>query len=176
MNSDLCGKNKGYSLLQTGLALSVMAALVTVSLPRMLDVVEDAKDAKVRAVGSSFKAAVYLTREAWYAAGKPKGALTTFGKGDVVMSSSGWPEKRISQSDTDNGSASGEATCRDLWRALLVDRAPEVEVSGLKKSTTEFIAEMDSGVCRYRYVGSDIERFIQYSPANGRIKWQVRYN
>ena len=176
MNSNLCGKNKGYSLLQTGLALSVMGGLITFLIPKMLDVVEDAKDAKVRAVGSSFKAAVYLTREAWYAAGKPKGALATFGKGDVIMSSSGWPKNIIGDNNIESNLANGELACRNLWRALLVDRAPEVEVPGLKRSTTEFIAEMDSGVCRYRYVDSEIERFIQYNPANGRIKWQVRYN
>lgn len=176
MNSNVVGKNKGYSLLQTAIALSVMGALITLVVPRMLDVVENTKDAKVRAVGSSFKAAVYLTREVWYAAGKPRGALAAFGNGDVQMSSKGWPEMVIGDDDAAMASANDKRVCRDLWRALLVDRAPEVEVSELRRSTTEFIAEMDSGVCRYYYIDSDVDRFIQYNPANGRIKWQIRYN
>lgn len=178
-------KQSGYSLLQTSFALIVMGILVAVLVPRMIEIVGEARDAKVKAVGSGFKAAVFLSREAWYAGGKTQGALKNFGQGNLIMSELGWPvnvtdgtdhadAQNVNQKTEMDKTRMGHEACRDIWRALLVEGAPAVALQHEEQPSTEFIAEMDGGVCRYRYIEDDASRFIEYNPANGRITWQIR--
>lgn len=174
MNNVYFDAQKGYSLLQMSFALAVMGVLVAFLVPRMVEVVEDARDAKIKALGSGFKAAVYLAREGWYVAGKPENALGNFGKGNVIMSEAGWPVNVAGEGGDASASSANNRVCRNIWRALLVDAAPDVVVPGEPQGVADFIAEMDSGVCRYRYIEGDNLRFIEYNPAIGRITWQVR--
>lgn len=160
--------------MQSALAIALMGGLVAVVIPRMSELVEDARSAKVQALGSAFKAAVFLTRESWYAAGKPEGALANFGDGQVIMSPDGWPLAVQSSQASPLVPLADSRQCKALWQALLVKAAPEAMVAGEPFRVAEFLAEMEAGVCRFHYLEGDIDRFIEYEPASGRVIWQVR--
>jgi len=175
---------EGYSLLQTSFALVVMGLLIAILVPRMLELVEDARDAKVKAVASGFKAAVYLARESWYAAGKPAGVVENFGERNLLMSVKGWPVSVVGMAGSENQIT--DPVCQGLWKALLVEGAPEVgtakqlelkrtnQANRFDQVVIEFMASAQEGKCRYYYLEGDDERFIQYDPANGRIISKIR--
>lgn len=178
INSLCCIRQQGYSVLQTSFALAVMAAFIAVLIPRFLDLLDDARDAKVKAVGSGFKAAVYLARESWYASNQPTGVLKNFGLGNLVLSVNGWPIGVAENYRNSPEEMLESHICQQIWTALLVEGAPVAVAESAAEpgsdTEAEFLAVAENGICRFHYLRGDGFRFIEYNPANGRIIWQVR--
>ena len=187
----------GFSLMQIALALLVMSALLVVVLPLYFSMVDEARDARLKAVKTGFHSAVLRSREKWLVAGTP-GYLETYG--DLAMSKAGWPQPAQRQVISETISTSG---CVQLWQQLLIDSAPQVSellmmdesdaaedaeaqnslIEALRASadngSAEFYAIAEQGRCRYymshagqQNLNGNI-RLIEYDPNNGRVIWRI---
>lgn len=96
-----------------------------------------------------------------------KSLLTNYGKGNVQMSSKGWP---IDAADTSRNSS----TCTRLWDGLLTNTSPMVKVfagSNNERAQAPFIysAEFNKGVCIYRYLLLNNDWRIEYDLETGDV-------
>lgn len=185
-----------FSMIQTTVALAILAMLLVFVLPQYSGFIDDARDARLKAMASGLRAAVFLAREKWVAADKGDERLAGFGNNDLLMSPYGWPVGVIEQgkryrlmdiTQATQMSATAEhavdkaqsmhRVCQKIWRALLVDGAPQADI---ELGAAEMLARAEQQRCRF-YMGSySLEtssatiRFIEYHPANGRVVWKIR--
>jgi len=184
------GNNQcGLGLLQTVVALTLLSLILVFVLSRFLAVVDDANNARVKALASGFHAAVFFAREIWFVRGQNRARQKTDGSADssrsVRMSDSGWPQPGAAAS-----ASISHQGCALLWRHLLQKNAPTVIAveSGTEQPIVDGVrveiqAEAVQGMCRYYltdkllgggFAAPGSQRFIQYDPSNGRVTWQVR--
>ncbi len=90
-------RNDGFTAIEMFVAVAMLAALVSVALPKFGQFVEDARRAQFDGVRGSFAAGVSLAHAAWLVEGEPSGVFMegTF----VPMTSVGWPEIRTPASN-----------------------------------------------------------------------------
>lgn len=185
------GNNQcGLGLLQTVVALTLLSLILVFVLSRFLAVVDDANNARVKALASGFRAAVFLARETWFVRGLQQAGQHAGGSPgssrSVWMSDSGWPQPGATAAPE----VISHQACALLWRHLLQNNAPEVMAVGADNgqqieagAIAEIQAEAVQGMCRYyltdKLLGGGFstpgsQRFIQYDPSSGRVTWQVR--
>lgn len=167
--------------MQTALALSVMAITLAVMIPMLNQLVDDARDARIKAVASGFRAAVFLAREKWYASGREDVMLAGYGRGDIVLSAHGWPigagkfdanAAKDAHSTADYLSA---GRCVRLWSALLEEGSPTVSTGDdIHANNVDFVAKVKEGRCRFDSQNGQQSRAIEYDAENGRIMWIIR--
>jgi len=183
-------KQCGLGLLQTVVALMLLSLMLVLVLSRFQAVVEDANDARLKALASGFRAAVFLARETWFVRGLQQAGQHAGGSPgssrSVWMSDSGWPQPGATAAPE----VISHQGCALLWRHLLQNNAPTVMAVGADNgqqieagAIAEIQAEAVQGMCRYyltdKLLGGGFstpgsQRFIQYDPSSGRVTWQVR--
>lgn len=189
----------GFSLMQITLALLVLSLLLIVVLPVFFNMVDEARDTRLKAVNIGLHSAVLRAREKWLVSGRPS-TLETYG--GLRMSEKGWPLPVDSNRRYSTITAEG---CRRFWRNLLIDAAPQVLALSIASDRTiagdatdvtkerinealsasadngsaEFYANAEQGRCRY-YMShegqqnlNDTIRLIEYDPNNGRVIWRI---
>jgi type II secretory pathway pseudopilin PulG len=169
----------GFSLLEFTLALMIIAALVSVMIPKLNNLQDDAHHASVQLTANSLQSAVNLTHSLWQSQGSNNQAalLKGFGRGNILMGSKGWPIDAISLT-ADHAQAAkirparNSSTCIRLWNGLLKDSAPKVakvteQINEAMK--VAYLAQYTKDICRYRYRLNQDELRIDYDLATGRV-------
>jgi type II secretory pathway pseudopilin PulG len=174
----LCNK-AGFSLLEFTLALMIMTALVSILIPKLNDLQDDAHRASVQLTANSLQAAVNLTHSLWQSQGSNNRTvlLKSFGRGNILIGSEGWPIDAISLNAdyakaASTRSSRNSSTCIRLWNGLLKDSAPKVVKVAENINVAinvAYFAQFTKDICRYRYRLNQDELRIDYDLATGRV-------
>lgn len=172
----------GFSLLEFTIALIIIAALVSLLMPKLNNLQDDAHKASVQLTANSLQSAVNLTHNLWQSQGSKNqtAVLKGFGRGNILMGNKGWPVDAIDleQQHSDPNATRlvlNSSTCKRLWNGLLIDAAPKVKVSTVEQENKEvkqpfiYQAEFDQGLCIYRYLLVNNGARIEYDLATGRV-------
>ena len=158
-------RSKGFSLLQSAVALAVMMVGILILVPKMDDIIEDAWRAHVKSVGSSLQTGGMIYRKAWMT-----DKTSTLLSG-MTMNKHGWPVPRDSETDSDTG-VTTTRSCEGLWNSLLDIEVPTLTTGD--DSGADFRIEVVEGHCRYYHRASGDRFYIDYSSADGRVSWNIR--
>ncbi len=172
----------GFSLLEFTIALTIIVILVSILIPKLTNLQDDAHKANVQLIANSLQSVVNFTHSLWQSQGsKNKTALLKgFGDGNILMGNKGWPVDAIDleQQHSDPNATRlvlNSSTCKRLWNGLLIDAAPKVKVSTVEQENKEvkqpfiYQAEFDQGLCIYRYLLVNNGARIEYDLATGRV-------
>ncbi|CCK74541.1 conserved hypothetical protein [Oleispira antarctica RB-8] len=179
----------GFSLLEFTIALIIVAALVSVLIPKLNNLQDDVHKVNVQLTASSLQAAVNSTHSLWQSQGSSNQAvlLKGFGYGNILMGSEGWPVDAIDLNHQDLKEVTtrfvlNSSTCKRLWNGLLKDTIPKVKVSTERegKSTERkkgevddidftYLADFKQGVCTFRYLLVNNGSRIEYDLVTGRV-------
>ncbi len=159
------GGNRGFSLLQSAVALAVMMVGILILVPRMDNIIEDAWRAHVKSVGSSLQTGVMIFRKAWMA-DKNSTLLEGF-----AMNQYGWPVPQEPEGMPGSG-VTTTLSCEALWNSLLDIEVPTLTAGD--NASADFRVEVVEGHCRYYHRASGDRFYIDYSSVNGRVSWNIR--
>jgi prepilin-type N-terminal cleavage/methylation domain-containing protein len=172
----------GFSLLEFVLVLMIISVLAVVLISKVSHLQDDAHEASVQLTANSLQAVVRLTHSVWQSKGSSNKTelLQGFGGGNILMGKHGWPIDVIEMNQQDSvitseGFALSNSTCIRLWNGLLKGSAPKVglktESDDMTKSNIEFIyiAQLEGGICQYRYHLYQGGLRIHYDLATGRV-------
>ena len=177
----------GFSLLEFMISVFIIAILIAVLIPNINSMQDEGHQISVQLTTSSLQLAVNLTHSLWMTKGikKPQSLLKIDGDQPLLMNQLGWPidaldpealekdlpAKEINIAQLDLNSSS----CKRLWIALLKDSAPtvglEVELDSKKAShrDSHYSAQLENGICRYRYRLNQDGLRIHYDLATGQV-------
>ncbi|MFT6448641.1 MAG: type II secretory pathway pseudopilin PulG [Oleispira sp.] len=177
----------GFSLLEFMISVFIIAILIAVLIPNINSMQDEGHQISVQLTTSSLQLAVNLTHSLWMTKGikKPQSLLKIDGDQPLLMNQLGWPidaldpealekdlpAKEINIAQLDLNSSS----CKRLWIALLKDSAPtvglEVEFDNKKTShrDSNYLAQLENGICRYRYRLNQDGLRIHYDLATGQV-------
>lgn len=177
----------GFSLLEFMISVFIIAILIAVLIPNINSMQDEGHQISVQLTASSLQLAVNLTHSLWMTKGikKPQSLLKIDGDQPLLMNQLGWPidaldpealekdlpAKEINIAQLDLNSSS----CKRLWIALLKDSAPtvglEVEFDNKKAShrDSNYLAQLENGICRYRYRLNQDGLRIHYDLATGQV-------
>lgn len=172
----------GFSLLEFTIALIIIAALVSLLMPKLNNLQDDAHKASVQLTANSLQSAVNLTHNLWQSQGSKNqtAVLKGFGRGNILMGNKGWPVDAIEMNPLDSERSTtrfvlNSSTCKRLWNGLLKDTAPEVVVkteginSEQEITFSVYRTEFNQGVCTYRYLLINSSLRIEYDLVTGRV-------
>lgn len=177
----------GFSLLEFMISVFIIAILIAVLISNINSMQDEGHQISVQLTASSLQLAVNLTHSLWMTKGikKPQSLLKIDGDQPLLMNQLGWPidaldpealekdlpAKEINIAQLDLNSSS----CKRLWIALLKDSAPtvglEVEFDNKKAShrDSNYLAQLENGICRYRYRLNQDGLRIHYDLATGQV-------
>ena len=172
----------GFSLLEFTIALIIIAALVSLLMPKLNNLQDDAHKASVQLTANSLQSAVNLTHNLWQSQGSKNqtAVLKGFGRGNILMGNKGWPVDAIEMNPLDSERSTtrfvlNSSTCKRLWNGLLKDTAPDVVVkteginSEQEITFSVYRTEFNQGVCTYRYLLINSSLRIEYDLVTGRV-------
>ena len=158
-------KFRGYSLLQSAVALGVMALGMIFLVPRLDDLIDEAYQAHVKAVGSALQMGAHMYHKVWMT-DRNSPSLT-----EIDMTDSGWPAGRKEESGSSSAVTQADR-CTGLWKSLLDIEVPTLTTG--KDVTADFRVEYVEGHCRYYHQLSNDRYYIEYNAATGRVSWNIR--
>lgn len=178
---------QGFSFLELMISVFIIAVLIAVFIPNINSMQGKGHQRNVQLTASNLQLAVNLTHSLWMTKGikKPQSLLKIDGDQPLLMNQLGWPidaldpealekdlpAKEINIAQLDLNSSS----CKRLWIALLKDSAPtvglEVEFDNKKAShrDSNYLAQLENGICRYRYRLNQDGLRIHYDLAAGQV-------
>jgi competence protein ComGC len=172
----------GFSLLEFALVLMITSVLAVVLISKINHLQDDAYETSVELTANSLQAVVRLTHSVWQSKGSSNKSelLQGFGSGNILMGKHGWPidvfdMNQQGSSKMSEGFALSNSTCLRLWNGLLKDSAPTVgvktESDNMAESDIEsiYLAQLEGGICQYRYRLNRDGLRIHYDLATGRV-------
>lgn len=172
----------GFSLLEFTLVLMIISFLAVVLISKINHLQDDAHEASVQLSANSLQAVVRLTHSVWQSKGSSNKTelLQGFGGGNILMGKHGWPIDVIEMNQQDSvitseAFALSNSTCIRLWNGLLKGSAPKVrlktESDDMAESNIEtvYVAQLEGGICQYRYHLYQGDLRIHYDLATGRV-------
>jgi prepilin-type N-terminal cleavage/methylation domain-containing protein len=172
----------GFSLLEFALVLVITSILAVVLIFKINHLQDDVHETSVKLTANALQAVVRSTHSVWQSKGSSNKTelLQGFGDGNILMGKHGWPIDVIemSQQDSDITSVSfalSNSTCIRLWNGLLKGSVSKV---GLKAESDDvadshgeslYLAQLEGGICQYRYRLNRDGLRIHYDLATGRV-------
>jgi prepilin-type N-terminal cleavage/methylation domain-containing protein len=183
--SKLAPTNRGgFSLLELILVLTIISVLLGVFVSKVSSLQKDAYEASVQLTADSLQGSVRLTHSVWQSQGLTNKIelLEGFGGGNILMGKQGWPIDVIAMNHQNpisaiaaDGFALSNSSCIRLWNGLLKDSAPKVVLEtehdnkSSNDSETVYFAQLENGICHYRYRLNQDGLRINYDLATGRV-------
>jgi competence protein ComGC len=174
--------NGGFSLLELVLVFMIISVLTAVLLSKINRLQDDVYEASVQLTANSLQAVVRLTHSVWQSKGSSDKTelLQGFGGGNILMGQHGWPIDVIDMNQKNaviisEDFALSHSTCIRLWNGLLKGSAPKVglkaESDDMDESNIEslYLAQLEGGICQYRYHLYQDGLRIHYDLATGRV-------
>jgi type II secretory pathway pseudopilin PulG len=176
-------KRAGFSLLELTLILTIISALLGVFVSKISSLQDGAYEASVQLTADSLQGVVRLTHSVWQSQGSTNKIelLQGFGGGNILMGKQGWPIDVIAMNYQDSASIAADgfalsnSSCIRLWNGLLKDSAPKVVLEtehdnkSSNDSETVYFAQLENGICHYRYRLNQDGLRINYDLATGRV-------
>ncbi|TVP57688.1 MAG: type II secretion system protein [Halomonadaceae bacterium] len=157
--------HRGFSLIELILVIIVMALAMSILIPRLGDISDDARQVKLQQVASSYSTALALVRAQWVAQNTsgPMENLPGFGRGDINVSQHGWA---VSVNGATDPEKLRQQDCVDLWYGLLQSNAPRIALR--EGDGAPFTAFLENNRCYYRFSGNP-DFYFHYTPENGEL-------
>ena len=156
--------SRSFTLIELVATLVIVALLVAVAVPRVVDIRAQAHRAAVAMTATQFQNAIMLaniTCRLRSFAGMDD--LPTFGAGDLDFNSSCYP---VSTSDQNVRVNPGR--CAEVWAGVL-SLGPSITVGG--GGNADYRASGSDTTCRFTYqLDSDNTRTIEYDSATGEVR------
>tara|TARA_R110001583_G_scaffold132607_1_gene284598 strand:+ start:3307 stop:3933 length:627 start_codon:yes stop_codon:yes gene_type:complete len=182
INNERLFNKAGFSLLEFTIALVIIAALVSVLIPKLNELQDNAHKSNVQLTANSLQSAVNLAHNLWQSQGSMNktALLKGYGEGNILMGGKGWPVSALSMNEDDSIEnitrlALNSSTCKRLWNGLLKNTSPKVNaVSDSKRDELGelkfiYLTEFNQGVCSYHYLLTNNGWRIEYDLGTGRV-------
>lgn len=178
-------RSNGFSVLEFVIVLIITTILASVLIPKFSGLQGDAHKKSVQLSANSLRATVNVIHTVWQSQGSRDEIVLIegYGKGKVFVGKSGWPidvvddnadishesHKRSEGSEEyfDNPVTRNNLTCQRLWSGLLKDAAPTLESDS--GQNVFYRAEFKQGKCRFRYLLSEDDFYIEYDLTTGQV-------
>ena len=163
----------GFGLFEFVLVVVIISTLVSILIPKIMELKVDAHKSNVQLSANSLRSAVNIIHTLWQSQGS-KGRVINI-KGNegktVLVGPGGWPIDVIADNySLENGLISvTTSTCKRLWNGLLKNSIPELELKIDEGVGASYQAEFYQGVCRFRYLLSEDGFRIEYDLATGHV-------
>ncbi|AHK17284.1 hypothetical protein [Thalassolituus oleivorans] len=156
----------GYSLLQTSVAVAIMAAAMAILIPRLDVLIDDSRRVQVQAVGAALQTSVFIVREQW------RSKVGYRESTPFQLSLQGWPlGLRHDVASAFDDQVIDVERCVGLWKTLLEDDSPTLTTGD--DPSADFRAEVVDNQCRYFHQASADARFIDYNTKDGQVSWHL---
>ncbi len=178
----------GFGLFEFMLVLIIISILVSVLIPKFMEVKSEAHKSHVQLSANSLQSAVNIVHSLWQSQGSKDNVviIKNYEEGKVLVGPTGWPIdvitvngvdtniSRIEHNDDDfkqkyDSASVSKKTCERLWNGLLKESTPEVEFESNSIKTDVYLFEFYQGTCRFRYLLSEDDFRIEYDLATGQI-------
>lgn len=165
-------KQRGFTLIELVVVISILAILAAFALPRFAQLSEQAHRSSINGTAGAFSAGVALAKAQWVGNGAniseaARSDLAGFGNEDVNVSEKGWPISTGGYLGTDDNPVTmDDARCEQVWLALLQSNAPTVATSG---TATDYTASGTDSVCTYTYNLDGQDSTITYDADTGEV-------
>lgn len=175
INSNRLVNNGGFSLFEFILVLAISLTLVSVFIPKLSGLQENAHKRSVQMSANSLRSAVNMIHNLWQSQGSKSGIvmIESYGGSNVLVGKSGWPvDVVVNDSSYDRRmdatiTTKDDLTCRKLWNGLLKDSAPKAKSKPDKDAI--YLVDFIQGKCRFRYLLSEDEFRIEYDLVTGQV-------
>ena len=188
VNHKTSKKAAGFTLLELSIVLILVAILAAVFLFK-IELLQDTRYNKlsVKLTAQALQSAVNITHSLWLVKDLEKelenqtslsnvesSLLTNYGKGNVQMSSKGWPIDAVDTVNNTVNKSIETSICTRLWDGLITNTSPMVTVfvenkSEFAQAHITYSAELNQGVCIYRYLLLDNDWRIEYDLETGHV-------
>ncbi|MEL0036393.1 MAG: type II secretion system protein [Gammaproteobacteria bacterium] len=162
--------SRGFTLIELVTVIVILGILAIFALPRFGNVTDQAHDASIEGVQGALASAVALVHAQWVANGQPtadpqRDNIIGFGRGDVDVSSFGWP----TGTSGSNNPSMDTIRCVELWYGVLQASAPSVDSSG----NPDYLVAAPGGDCVYTYNRDTSASQIIYDADTGEVTANV---
>jgi MSHA pilin protein MshB len=159
-------KNQGFTLIELVTVIVILGILAIFALPRFTNVTDQAHDASIEAVKGALASGIAIVHAQWVANGQPiadpqRDNVIGFGRGDVDVSSNGWP----TATSGSNNPSMDAIRCMEIWYGVLQSGAPVVDTGG----SVDFRVSAPGGDCIYTYVRDSSGSNIIYDADTGEV-------
>jgi type II secretory pathway pseudopilin PulG len=163
----------GFGLFEFVLVVVIISTLVSILIPKIMELKVDAHKSNVQLSANSLRSAVNIIHTLWQSQGSKSREINIKGnEGKIVLvGPRGWPIDVITDNYLpENGLIPVTTlTCERLWNGLLKNSIPELELKIDEEVDTFYQAEFYQGVCRFRYLLSEDGFRIEYDLATGHV-------
>ncbi|GGA82898.1 MSHA biogenesis protein MshB [Neiella marina] len=168
---------RGFSLIELVIVVTILGLLAVTALPRFLDVTEEAQIANIEGMAGGFATGVSLVRAQWEAEGRPQdsnvnsvvydGQLMYLTEESAGTSAPGYPVNAGS-GNTANGTTMTTTRCIRVWDAILQN--PATVTDNINNAVdNRYFVDLNNGDCVF-YLTQTLDRNgSTYTDPNGSL-------
>jgi MSHA pilin protein MshB len=163
-------KAQGFTLIELVTVIVILGILAAFALPRFGNVTERAHDASIEGVKGAVASGMAIAHAQWVANGQPsadpeRDNIIGFGRGDVDVSSNGWP----TGVNGSNNPSMDAIRCMEVWYGVLQASAPVVDTVG----AVDFQVSAPGGDCVFTYGKDSSGSNIIYDADTGEVTGNI---
>jgi len=162
-------KSRGFTLIELVIVIVILAILAAVSVPKFLDLRDDAERASFLGIAAAFDNGIELVHYAWLIRGNNSAVQDFIQVSDseyLTVNQYGYPADTRGVSKTLNS----QADCVDVWRAVMLSSNAETADTNLLTDSTEFTTVYGGAFdCTYTF-NAQPELSVYYNSNSGDVE------